>query len=174
MGAGLVVKTRLVKFVYNSTVSKKFAIITILVLLALNIGVGYFVFYSAQVKADELTASAKQAAGSASSQNAEMFSLNGSLPKTDVAGEDPIGLIRYKGAMRTAYSKNSDGTIKVEYKVLAPVNVILSYYKSQLGKNNWILNSSSTDSIIFTKETQRATVTAATAKGVTTYTLTIK
>lgn len=154
--------------------SKKFAIITIIVLLVLNIGVGYFVFHSAQVKADELTASAKSAAGSASSQNAEMFSLNGSLPKTDVAGEDPLGLIRYKGAMRTAYTKTADGKITVEYKVLAPVNVVLSYYKTQLGKNNWILNLSTADSIVFTKDAQMATMTATTALGVTTYTLTIK
>lgn len=154
--------------------SKKFAIITIIVLLVLNIGVGYFVFHSAQVKADELTASAKSAAGSASSQNAEMFSLNGSLPKADVAGEDPIGLTRYKGAMRTAYTKAADGKITVEYKVLAPVNVVLSYYKTQLAKNNWILNLSTADSIVFTKDAQTVTMTAATALGVTTYTLTVK
>ena len=154
--------------------SRKFAIITIIVLLVLNIGVGYFVFYSARSKADELTNSAKEAAGNASTQNDAKFSLTGTLPKSDVEGEDPIGLIRYRGAVRSVYMKADDGTLKVEYKVLAPINVVLSYYKTQLAKNSWILNSSATDSIIFTKETQKATMTAVTAKGVTTYTLTVK
>jgi len=162
------------KIMYNTNVSKKTAIIIIVFLLALNLGVGYFIFYSARSKADELTASAKVAAGNASTQNDTKFNLTGTLPKEDVAGEDPIGLIRYKGAIRTAYIKADDGTIKVEYKVLAPVNVVLSYYKTQLAKNNWILNTSATDNIIFTKDAQKVTVTAVTAKGVTTYTLTVK
>lgn len=162
------------KIMYNSYVSRKFAIITIIVLLVLNIGVGYFIFYSARSKADELTNSAKVAAGNASTQNDAKFSLTGSLPKSDVAGEDPIGLRRYKGAVRSVYAKADDGTIKVEYKVLAPVNVVLSYYKTQLAKNNWILSTSATDNIVFTKDTQKATIAAVTAKGVTTYTLTVK
>ena len=162
------------KNVYNTIVTKKFAIITIVFLIIINLGVGYFIFYSARSKADDLTNSAKVAASNASTQNDAKFSLNGTLPKSDVAGEDPIGLTRYKGAVRSAYMKADDGTVKVEYKVLAPVNVILSYYKTQLAKNSWILNSSSVDSIIFTKDTQKATMTAATAKGVTTYILTVK
>ena len=154
--------------------SKKLAIIIIVFLLVLNLGVGYFIFYSARSKADELTNSAKEAASNASTQNDAKFSLTGTLPKEDVAGEDPIGLVRYKGAVRSAYSKADDGTIKVEYKVLTPVNVILSYYKTQLAKNNWILSTSAADNIVFTKDIQKATVIAATAKGVTTYTLTVK
>jgi len=155
-------------------VSKKTAIIFLVILIVLNIGVGYFIFYSARSKADELTASAKVAASNASTQNDTKFNLTGTLPKEDAVGEDPIGLTRYKGAIRTVYTKADDGAINIEYKVLAPVNVVLGYYKTQLAKNNWILNSSAADSIIFTKETQKATMTAVTAKGVTIYTLTVK
>lgn len=159
---------------YNDGVSKKTAIIIIMILLALNLSLGYFLYYTAKVKADELTNSAKEAAGNVGSQNDTVFALNGNLPKADVAGEDPIGLTRYKGAVRSAYTKAANGAITAEYKVLAPVNVVLSYYKTQLAKNGWILSASTADKIVFTKDAQTATVTAATAKGVTTYILTVK
>ena len=131
-------------------------------------------YYNAKVKADALSDSAKDAAGNVGSQNDSIFALNGTLPKADVTGEDPLGLIRYKGAIRSAYTKIADGSTSVEYQALAPVNVVLSYYKTQLAKNNWILNSSTADKIVFSKGAQTATVTAATAKGVTTYTIVIK
>lgn len=146
-----------------------------LILLVLNIGAGYFLFYSTKIKADGLTSSAKNAAGRVTSQNASLFGLDTSdLPKTDVTGNDPAGITRYQKAMRSAYTKSDNGTETAEYKVLAPVNVVLVYYRTQLAKNNWILNSASDSAILFTKDAQQISISGTNVSGVTTYTMILK
>ncbi|HBO60564.1 TPA: hypothetical protein DD449_02690 [Candidatus Berkelbacteria bacterium] len=155
--------------------SKKLVTSLILILLTLNFGAGYFIYYSARVKADNLGTSAKNAVGSVSTQNANLFGLNtAALPKTDVSGEDPVGTTRYPKAVRVSFLKAADGTVAAEYKVLAPVNVVLSYFKTQLAKESWIISASSSDSIVFFKNAQNVSISGTNDSGVTTYKIVLK
>lgn len=164
------------KILYNdSSMSRKLAITLVGILLALNIGAGYFLFYSARAKADNLTNSAKTASENVTIQNAAKFGLNiGDLPKTDVVGEDLTGIKRYPKAVRTAYTKATDGTVTFEYKVLMPVNVVLGFYKTQFALDGWILDSESPEIITFDKDIQKISVSGVSSGGVTTYTMVLK
>lgn len=154
--------------------SKKLAVTIIIILLVLNLGVGYFLYFSIRAKADSITTSAKDAASTATTQNASLFGLNTSgLPKSDVEGVDPAGITRYPKAIRSVYTKQ-DGAETVEYKVLAPVNVVLAYYKTQLAKNDWVINFSSSDTIVFNKAAQKISITGVNKSGITTYTIVLK
>lgn len=152
--------------------SKRFAIGVILILLVLNLGVGYFIFYKAKASADTLTSSASEAASSATSQN--LLNLNkADLPSSDVEGEDPAGITRYKGSVRSAYN-NDNGKVVVEYKVVAAPNVVLSYYKTQLAENNWILEKAASETAEFAKDSQLIDIEAKIDQaGITTFTITL-
>ncbi|OGD57116.1 hypothetical protein A2V71_01630 [Candidatus Berkelbacteria bacterium RBG_13_40_8] len=124
--------------------SKRFVVTSIIILLVLNLGViGWFYF--------KIKASAESA--TTSSENATTFSslTTAKLPDEDVAGQDLAGLEKYKGAVRTFYEKDLNSII-LEYKINASPSLILNFYKSELTSQNWILQNSKTDYVLFVKE----------------------
>lgn len=155
--------------------SKRFAVSTILVCLALNIGFGYFIYTSFMSEANGIITSASEAASSVGSQSLLKANLSkDKMPSADVAGVDPAEITRYKGAIRSTYN-NDNNMIKVEYKVLAAPNIILSYYRTQLANKDWILQSTTKEKIVFIKADKTATVDASVDQsGITTYTISLK
>lgn len=153
--------------------SKRFVIVSIIILLVLNLGVAYFILRKSKTSADTITTSASTAANEATTSKSSFFDfLKGSIPKEDVAGEDPLNIVRYRGAIRTKYTKDNTDKVVVEYKVAASKSVVLSYYRTNLARNGWILEEASPDKIIFNKGNVLVTISAQTdEKGVTTFTI---
>lgn len=159
--------------------SKRLAVSLIVILLVVNLGFIGFAYYKAKVSASEVVSSASTAVNSTSENKSLSNTLKLNLakkeiPTADVVGQDLGGLIRPRGDIRSSYKQNTDGTFSAEYKTTTAANVILSYYKTQLAKNNWILQSSTLGKIVFIKASQIITITATTdSNGVTTYTVTL-
>lgn len=157
--------------------SKRLAITLIIILLLLNLTFAGFIFYKFKTSVNGLTASADSAASSTANSTsvANLLKLTVGkieMPKVDVSGQDPVGIIRHRGDIRSGYLQNSNGTTAIEYKTTTAKNVVLSYYRTQLAKNNWIFQNATSDQIIFSKEGRVATISASTSSnGITTYTV---
>lgn len=155
--------------------SKRLVIFLIIILVVLNLGFVGFLYYKMKVSASEIALSADAAVNDATnskkSTNLLKLTLGKSeIPKADVAGVDVPGLTRYRDDVRSSYNQNTNGTVTAEYKTTAAANVILSYYKTQLAENDWILLSADSAKIVFTKDKKNITITAATnSNGITTY-----
>lgn len=143
--------------------SKKFVIVSILILLILNGGVIYWMFVKAKASADSLN-----------SATTSSFSLkdigNAKLPSQDVVGDEIPALERYKGAIRTKYD-NASGIISVEYQSKDPANLVLGFYKTQLAKSSWIVNSISPTKIVYQKNNKKISIETSSLKGITTFTI---
>jgi len=148
--------------------SKRLAITLIITLLVLNLGLLYFLYSKVKASADSLS----------TAETPGRFSLpginnSGNVPTTDVAGEDiATGVTRYKISVRTKYEVAS-GVTTVTYQTRNPASLVLGYYKTELAKNNWILQYSDNSQIIFSRNNQILTLKVSTQNGVTTFIMTI-
>ena len=158
--------------------SKRLVIFLIIALITLNLGFIGFAYYKFKTTVNAFSVSADSAANTTvNATNAKnLLKLNSGkneIPSTDIAGQDLAGVARPRGDVRSAYTQNPNGTATVEYKTMTAANIILSYYRTALAQNNWILQSATSEKIILTTGGQTLTITASTnSNGVTTYTVT--
>ena len=159
--------------------SKRFAITLIIVLVALNLGFVWFAYSKIKTSASGLTSSANSAASSTADSTSFVNSLKLSLgkkeiPAADLAGNDLGGLTRTRGDVRSGFTQNANGTATAEYKTTTAANIILSYYRTQLARSSWIMQSATDEKIVFSKDNQIITISASTnSNGITTYTVTL-
>jgi len=133
---------------------QRLMITAIMILLVLNAGAVYFIYYKSKVLAE----SAEDAATNA--QTFSGFGQGKALPAADVAGEDVSPLGKYKGSVRTAYQK-TDNKVTVEYQTKDSPQAVLTFYKNLLAYNNdWVLEESTVDHITFSKDGSFVTVSA--------------
>ncbi len=130
----------------------------VILLFVLEVGGGYFL-HRAKSSLDSIT-SAVHIVSSQNDANPEQ------LPIEDVAGADVPGITRFSALVRTKYQQSA-GLTTVEYQTHYPVNQIISYYKSQLAKNDWVLDYAKEGEASFTKADQKIIVSAKNNKGIT-------
>jgi hypothetical protein len=121
---------------------KRLLLSMIVLLLLINAGAVYFIYYKAKVMAESASSAVK---------NPSIFSgagLGSALPGSDVAGQDITGVGRYQGSVRTSYSV-SGGVTTVEYQTKDSPTAVLTYFKTQLASNGWILEKASNTDIKF-------------------------
>lgn len=112
------------------------------------------------------------AANSTSSQNHEIIGVSSEqLPVEDVSGADLIGVRRYERLVRTKYHQTFNGVTAIEYQTHDLANIVLSYYKTQLAKDDWLLISSQDNHAEFLKNDQQIILKTQTNNGITMLTI---
>lgn len=141
---------------------KKVILSVIAVLLVLG-AFGVFFYLRAQEAVEKMVLGVKNV----KMQNVETEIM----PKTDVSGEEILGLARYPGAIRTSYLKNDIGSTAV-YQVKTPAEEVFKLYQNEIIALGWGLAYSDDEKMIFVKDENKLTLLAKTNKfDITTYQL---
>ena len=130
---------------------KRLLVTAILILIVLNGWAVYFIYHKTKVLAESATNAASNA------QTFSGFGQGKSLPAADVAGEDVTGINRYKGSIRTSYQKINNKTT-IEYQTKDTAQAVLTFFKTQLASDSWILEEARSDSITFLKNNSLITI----------------
>jgi hypothetical protein len=139
-------------------------IIVNLIILAIIFALGYG-WIVRRIKAS--SGSILAAAEATNSQNADKFGVSSiKLPVKDAPGIDFPGIKRYESSVRTKY-ESTGGITTIEYQTHALEDVVLSYYKSELAKNDWVLQYSREKETCFIKANQKVTLKTQNIQGIT-------
>ena len=134
-------------------------VLVLVFLLLLGGGLGYYAYS----KAKKAIKTAVTSTPTSTSSDTGSPSSTETMPTTDVAGTDIVGVVRYPGSIRTRYSTTQDNNFyQISYKVRATSTKIINYYRTNLVSAGWKLLDSDEESLSFSKNSASLTVTTST------------